>query len=73
MGRFQEETQPLNPYNIEIMPEAQRGLEAISVANRRLIVDAIDDLATTPRPNNSKLLRKAENLRRLTIGDYRVI
>lgn len=41
--------------------------------NRRLVADAIDALANDPRPANSKLLRKAENLRRLTVGDYRVI
>ena len=38
-----------------------------------MIADAIDGLATNPRPDSSKLLRKAENLRRLTVGDYRVI
>lgn len=73
MGRLQEETGPINPYHIQISPEAQRGLLAISRGNRRLIINAIDELAETPRPDNSKLLRKAENLRRLTVGDYRVI
>ncbi len=73
MGSFQEETGSINPYHIQISPEAQRGLQAISRGNRRLIIDAIDGLAGNPRPDNSKLLRKAENLRRLTVGDYRVI
>jgi mRNA-degrading endonuclease RelE of RelBE toxin-antitoxin system len=55
------------------MPEAQRGLSSIGKANRRLIIDGIDDLATNPKPPNSKRLINAENLRRLTVGDYRVI
>ncbi|GAC1438828.1 MAG: hypothetical protein NVS1B11_21750 [Terriglobales bacterium] len=46
---------------------------SISLKNQRLIADAIDGLAVNPRPSSSKLLRKAENLRRLTVGDYRVI
>lgn len=41
--------------------------------NRRLIVEAIDELASNPRPDNSKLLVNAANLRRLTVGDYRVL
>ena len=73
MGRVQEEAGTLNTYKIQINPEAQRGLLAISRANRRLILDGIDSLAFDPRPDTSKLLRNAENLRRLTIGDYRVI
>lgn len=55
------------------MPEAQRGLLAIGKANRRLVSDAIDSLAIDPRPGNSLLLRQPGNLRRLTVGDYRVI
>jgi mRNA interferase RelE/StbE len=73
MGRFQEDSLNDNFYEITIAPEAARGLRSISVTNQRLIVDAIDGLATNPRPENSKLLYKAENLRRLTVGDYRVI
>ena len=73
MVRFQKEAVPINIYHIEIMPEADRALSAIGTANQRLIVDAIDQLASDPRPDNSKLLVKAENLRRLTVGDYRVI
>ena len=73
MVRFQEEASPITIYDIEIMPEAQRGLSAVGRVNQRLISDAIDGLASDPRPANSKLLVKAENLRRLTIGDYRVI
>lgn len=73
MGRFQEETHPINIYEIRISSEAQRGLLSIARNNRQIIIDAIDGLATSPRPSNSKLLYRAENLRRLTVGDYRVI
>jgi mRNA interferase RelE/StbE len=71
--RFQEEVNKVDLYVIFIEPEAQRGLLSIAVMNRRLIIDALDGLATDPRPPNSKLLVNAENLRRLTVGDYRVI
>jgi|SRR5579863_8021133 len=73
MERLQEEARPLNPYHIQINPEAQRGILSLSRTNRRLVVDAIDALSENPRPTNSKLLYKAENLRRLTVGDYRVL
>lgn len=55
------------------MPEAQRGLLALGKANRRLVSDGIDQLTFDPRPDNSMLLRQPGNLRRLKIGDYRVI
>jgi hypothetical protein len=61
--RFQEEASQIDIYDIEINPEAQRGLSAVGKANQRLIIDAIDGLAFNPRPSNSKLLYKAENLR----------
>jgi mRNA-degrading endonuclease RelE of RelBE toxin-antitoxin system len=73
MERLQEETRPLNTYHIQISSEAQRGLLSLSTPNRRLVIDAIEALSENPRPTNSKLLYKAENLRRLTIGDYRVL
>jgi mRNA interferase RelE/StbE len=71
---FQEEAGKIGiVYDLEIAPEAQRGLLSIPRKNRPIIVDAIDGLACEPRPENSKLLRNAENLRRLRVGDYRVI
>jgi mRNA interferase RelE/StbE len=73
MVRIQEETRPIDIYSVELMPEAQRGFSALRKANQRLVSDGIDGLETNPRPFNSKLLVKAENLRRLTIGDYRVL
>lgn len=73
MGRFQEGPSQIDIYDIQISPEARRGLLSVPRSNRQIIVDAIDGLATNARPANSKLLYKAENLRRLTVGDYRVI
>jgi mRNA interferase RelE/StbE len=70
--RFQEKAGQLNIYDVHISPEAQRGLLSIARKNREIIIEAIDGLETNPRPDNSKLLYKAENLRRLTVGDYRV-
>ena len=73
MVRIQEEASPIDVYDIQIMPEAQRGFSAIATPNRRIISRAIDELASDPRPTNSKPLRNAEKLRRLSVGDYRVI
>lgn len=73
MERVQEESRQIDIYDIQISPEAKRGLLAVPRNNRQIIIDAIDGLARTARPSNSKLLYKAENLRRLTVGDYRVI
>lgn len=73
VGRRQEEAEQISAYDIEVTDEAERGLFSINKKNRGFIVDAIDDLAFDPRPPNSKLLVRAENLRRLTVGDYRVI
>jgi mRNA interferase RelE/StbE len=73
VGRFQEKAGQINIYEVHISSEAQHGLLSIARNNRQIIIEAIDGLATSPRPDNSKLLYKAENLRRLTVGDYRVI
>jgi mRNA-degrading endonuclease RelE of RelBE toxin-antitoxin system len=72
VGSFQE-TGQIDIYDIKISSGAKRGLLSVPRNNRPIIFEAIDDLATNPRPANSKLLYKAENLRRLTVGDYRVI
>ncbi|HXP41917.1 MAG TPA: type II toxin-antitoxin system RelE/ParE family toxin [Candidatus Acidoferrales bacterium] len=73
MVRIQEEVSPIDIYDIDIMPEAQRGFSAIARPNQRVISYAIDELASDPRPANSEPLPNAENLRRLAVGDYRVI
>jgi mRNA interferase RelE/StbE len=73
VGRIQEKTRINHLYDIEISPEAQRGLLSISRASQRQIKESIDRLALDPRPEDSKLLIKAENLRRLRVGDHRVI
>ena len=73
MERFQEHSDQINIYDIQISSEAKRGLNSVPRTNRQIIVDAIDGLAISPRPSKSKLLRASENLRRLTVGDYRVI
>jgi len=73
VGGIQEKARIDALYDIIITSEAQTGLLSISRQNRRVVADAIDDLAFDPRPSTSKLLVKAENLRRLTVGDYRVI
>jgi len=74
VARVQEEDHRIEfPYDVEVSPEAQRCILSTPRTSRKLIVDAIDSLALDPRPELSKLLRGGENLRRLTVGDYRVI
>jgi mRNA interferase RelE/StbE len=74
VARVQEEDRRIEfIYDVQVSPEAQRCILSIPRKSRPLLIDAIDSLAFTPRPEDSKLLRDGENLRRLTVGDYRVI
>jgi len=73
VGRFQEKSGQVEIYDIQIAPEAQRGILSVPRTNRQIIIDAIDSLAVDARPSTSICLRNAENLRRLTVGDYRVV
>jgi len=75
MERVQKDAGHLAPYDIEISSEAKRSLDdsPITKENKRMIADAIDRLELEPRPENSLRLVTGENLRRLTVGDYRVV
>ena len=57
-----------------IKASAAKELEAIDDApNRPRIVDAIQTLATDPRPSACKKLAGREAAYRLRVGDYRIV
>lgn len=62
------------PYALPIKASAATELEAIDDApNRPRIVDAIQTLATDPRPSACKKLAGREAAYRLRVGDYRIV
>jgi mRNA interferase RelE/StbE len=58
---------------IDIWPHAQEFLEAVSAKHKRQISAKIFTLADNPLPPRSKQLEGYAPLRRLAVGDYRVI
>jgi mRNA interferase RelE/StbE len=59
-------------YRIELMPSALRGLRELPEAERQRLGEALGDLARSPLPPNSKVLKgKLAGIRSLRIGDYR--
>lgn len=62
----------MSTYQILINPSAEKQLLKLSKNIRIKIVDSITNLATEPRPKNSKKL-KGRPAYRIRVGDYRVI
>lgn len=60
-------------YKILIDPSAERELRKIDIRRRDKIIDAIDDLARTPRPSGAKKLTGSQNTYRIRSGDYRIL
>jgi mRNA interferase RelE/StbE len=63
------------PYRVELLPSAHRELQGVPRDARLRVVNAIDDLATEPRPVGATLLSGAGPVRiwRLRVGQYRVL
>jgi mRNA interferase RelE/StbE len=59
-------------YAIQLKKSALKELSNITPPYNRKIVDAIDSLATDPRPEGVKKL-KGEEAYRIRVADYRVI
>jgi len=59
-------------YSIEVKRSAQKELLQITQPYRNKIVEAIDNLAEEPRPQNVKKL-KGEEAYRIRVADYRII
>ena len=59
-------------YRIEIKRSALKELSQVSQPYNKKIVEAIDELATNPRPVGYKKLKGSEAYR-IRVGDYRVV
>ena len=59
-------------YNIEIEKPALKSLKKLDKPVRTRVVDAINGLATSPRPSGVKALVGSGFLR-IRVGDYRII
>ncbi len=60
-------------YQIELKQSAKKEFLALSNTLQIRISNAIDELATNPRPGGCKALKGAKNAFRIRIGDYRVV
>lgn len=61
------------PYEIELLPSAERQLGKLPRDAQGSVRDAIDRLADDPRPTASDQLAGPDRLLRLRTGDYRII
>ena len=60
-------------YRIEIKRSARKALLALPAYMQRRVGDAIDGLASEPRPPGVRKLIGSDTLYRVRVGDYRVV
>ena len=60
-------------YRIEFTSAAARQIRKLDRPVRTRLLDAIESLASSPRPDGVKKLASTENAWRIRVGDYRVI
>ena len=60
-------------YTIALKPRARRDLAKLPKTIAERMAQAIDGLASEPRPSGCKKLASKENLWRIRVGDYRVV
>jgi mRNA interferase RelE/StbE len=60
-------------YHVTYAKAAARALRHLDRPLQRRLVDAIDLLATDPRPHGTKALQGGDGLLRIRVGDYRVV
>ena len=60
-------------YAVRILESAKTQLQRLPRKIQKQIAARIDALASTPRPQGSKLLYATERIYRLRSGDYRVL
>jgi mRNA interferase RelE/StbE len=63
----------VNGFRIEVTRDARKELTTIPKRAAQRIADAIDRLATNPRPPGCKKLVGTKNTYRIRAGDYRII
>jgi len=61
------------PYTVEFDPRARKELDGLDKPVARRVAIAVAALRTDPRPSGSRPLSGHPNLRRLRVGDYRVV
>jgi mRNA interferase RelE/StbE len=61
------------PYQVTLIPAAERSLEKLPRAIGRQIVTRLTSLAENPRPSGAKALQGMEGLLRVRVGDYRIV
>jgi mRNA interferase RelE/StbE len=59
-------------YKIELRRLAQRGLDKLPKSDFQAVIEAIKDLAQTPRPRGIEKV-KSTGLWRIRQGDYRIV
>ena len=60
-------------YRIEFTSAAARQVRKLDRPVRTRLLDAIETLASSPRPDGVKKLASTENAWRIRVGDYRII
>ena len=60
-------------YRIEVKPQAEKALAKIPKPYQRRIANAIDGLASSPRPSGCVKLAGTQDAYRIRIGDYRIV
>ena len=63
----------MSEYRIDVSATAERQLRKLEPEVRALIVDAIKNLASNPRPRGSRKLRGYEDVFRIRKGVFRII
>jgi mRNA interferase RelE/StbE len=60
-------------YTIELKPSAVRDMQRLPRSVQKRVAQKIDSLARDPFPRGSTKLEASDDLRRVRVGDYRVI
>lgn len=60
-------------YRIEWRKSTRKAIRKIDKAAIPRIIEAVEELATDPRPINSKKLKGSDSVYRIRVGNYRVL
>lgn len=60
-------------YSVQLIPAAIRQLKRLPQNDKRRIRDAIDGLASDPRPSSAKKLVHTKDQWRVRVGNYRIV
>lgn len=63
----------MRPYSIAYKPSAAKAFRKVHPDQRRRIKEAIEALATNPRPQGSTQLSGGDGEYRIRVGNYRVV